>query len=102
MIFRAEELAARVDMALHDVSAETRRRRDGAFEIYRRTLFQITEHRAKKSLFRNVRGKRIRLHLERRETHAVDRDRIAVTRAFGDCARFDDDACILAAPLDCA
>src|SRR5262249_16688353 len=47
-------------------------------------------------------GERIGLQIERRQANAVDGDRIAVIRAFGDNTRADHDARILTTHLDTA
>src|SRR6185503_9454861 len=102
VIFDSGESSASVDVALHDVTAEPGRRRDGAFEIYRRSGFQSTQGGPGQGFFRNVGCERIRMDVEGRETDAVHRNRVAMIRAFGHEPRADDDPCILTALLDAA
>src|SRR5438093_9616069 len=63
---------------------------------------QLSERRTKERLFGHIRGERTGLDVERRQAHAVDGNRVTVTRAFSHRARFDDNARIVAALFNVA
>src|ERR1051325_827928 len=100
MSFRAEKLSPRIDVALDQMAAEARRRSNRALEVDARAGVQPAKCRTIQSLARYVCGKGVLLYIERRQTNAVDGNRITVACVFGDEAGSNHDACVLAARLD--
>src|SRR5438477_11791036 len=67
LLFACEQLGRRVDVALHEVTAERRRRRRGALEVHACTAHRPPQRRASERLRDEIHGKPARVALDDRQ-----------------------------------
>src|SRR6202020_3473647 len=97
---KGDQLADAVDVALHDVSAETAVGFHGQFEIDERAFVDAGERSANPGFRREIGTERSGLDVERGEAHSADGNAVAGSEFFGCVLGGDGDATILAALLD--
>lgn len=102
MIVDSEKPSAPIDVPLNKVAAEPCGRRYGALEVDGRSGLQTAKRRTEQGFARDVRGKRVSLKIQRGQTNAIYRNRVAVVGAFGHYRSIDDEASVIAALFDTA